>query len=405
MSTAEPPPPHPFVRRVAEQLLVKAERSQRGTSGEGVRLKLDAVVAPELHAHADPDDVRRYELLLRDLERTGWVRLLLDRPREFAGFADRHPRLELLRFDELAQWLGYERKTERWQRRFVDALAARWQLRRDGEGGALLDYLARSPLTSLEMLEVDEAVDCLARLRDLVGSGAAMPLREASARVFHGRSKVLDSREELLRLLGAAPGQFLSAPIQLLVDVPAAFDDVLFVENLVTFERMADARRTAWSRSVLAYASGFRGSARRLRLREGCRLYVRAGTSGAGCSQHSNAAGIAALQAWLFADESLPVAFFGDLDFAGMQILASLREVFPGAVAWRAGYEPLVGLLRTGRGHLPEHAAKEQQTDPGATGCTYADTVLLPAIREQGQFVDQEAFDVTQAESKAGFGA
>ena len=68
-------------------------------------------------------------------------------------------------------------------------------------------------------------------------------MREASARAFHGRSKVLDSRDELLRLLGAAPGQFWEAPIQLLVDIPPAFDEALFVENLVTFERMADARR------------------------------------------------------------------------------------------------------------------------------------------------------------------
>jgi hypothetical protein len=398
MSSAETLPPHPFVRRVAEQLLAKAERSRsgegRGEAGQGVRLKLDTTVAPELHAPADPDDARRYELLLRDFERTGWVRLLLDRPREFAGFADRHPRLELLRFDELARWLGYERRAERWQRRVVDALAARWQLQGESEGRALLDYLARSPLSSLEMLEVDEAVDCLSRLRDLVASGAAMPLREASARVFQGRSKVLDNREELLRLLGAAPGQFWSAPIQLLVDVPLAFDDVLFVENLVTFERMADLRQPAWARSVLAFAAGFKGSARRMRSREGCRLYVRAGTSGADALPAVSARGLADLRAWLFDGASLPVAFFGDLDFAGLQILASLREVFPDAQAWRPGYDALVGLLHAGGGHLPEHAAKEQQTDPGAVGCPYADTVLLPALRQHARFVDQEGFDV-----------
>jgi hypothetical protein len=393
MSAVEPPPPHPFLRRLAEQLLAKAERSRRG-EGAGVRLKLDEAVAPELHSHGDPDEVRRYELLLRDLERTGWVRLLLDRPREFAGFADRHPRLELLRFVELAQWAGFERRTERWQRRFVEMLAARWEVRDEGEDGALLEYLARSPLTSVEVLEVDKAVDCLTQLRDLVASGTAMPLREASARVFQGRSKLLDNREELLRLLGAAPGQFWLAPIQLLVDLPPAYDDVLFVENLVTFERMADVRRPAWSRSVLAFASGFKGSARRLRSREGSRLYVRTGTSGTSLSYGSNPSGIAALEAWLFDGALLPVTFFGDLDFAGMQILASLREVFPDAVAWRPGYESLMGQMLGGGGHLPEHAAKEQQRDPGAVGCAYADAVLMPALREHGRFVDQELFDV-----------
>jgi hypothetical protein len=400
MSRAEPPP-HPFVRRVAERLLAKAERSQGGAGGEGVRLKLDATAAPELHAQADPDDARRHELLLRELERTGWVRLLLDRPRDFAGFADRRPRLELLRFDDLAHWVGYERRSEGWQRRFLDAFALRWQApgqadqgdQGDGERRALRDYLARSPLSALDMLAVDDAVDCLLRLRDLVASGAALPLREASARVFLGRSKVLDNRDELLRLMGAAPGQFWSAPIQLLVDVPADFDEVLFIENLVTYERMADLRQPAWARSVLAYAAGFKGSGRRLRSAAGCRLYLRAPVSSGAQGPAPGPEVLGRLQAWLFGGASLSVAFFGDLDFAGLQILASLRQVFPEACAWGPGYGALLRHLQTDGGHRPEHAGKEQQTDPGAVGCALTDEVLLPALREHGRFVDQESFD------------
>ena len=106
---------------------------------------------------------------------------------------------------------------------------------------------------------------------DLPGLKISAALREASARVFHGRSKVLDSRDELLRLLGAKPGQFWDAPIQLLVDIPATFDEALFVENLVTFERMADVRQPHWAHSLLIYAAGFKGSARRLRHRNGAR--------------------------------------------------------------------------------------------------------------------------------------
>lgn len=40
----------------------------------------------------------------------------------------------------------------------------------------------------------------------------------------------------------------------------------------------------------------------------------------------------------LFADAPGPVRFFGDLDYAGIQILASLREVFPDTQAWAPGY-------------------------------------------------------------------
>jgi len=217
-----------------------------------------------------------------------------------------------------------------------------------------------------------------------------MALREASARVFQGRSKLLDSRDELLRQLGAAPGQFFEPPIQLLLALSGdgSFTDVLFIENLVTFEHMADARAPAWDRSLLVYAAGFRGSARRLRSRSGSRLYLR---------MPSANAGLAAVESWLFGATEAPVSFFGDLDFAGMQILASLREVFPHATAWQPGYRVLARALTQGGGHLPDQASKGQQIDPGETGCTYADVELLPAMRQHGRFIDQEAFDSAEA--------
>lgn len=150
---------------------------------------------------------------------------------------------------------------------------------------------------------------------------------------------------------------------------------------------MADVRGAAWEGSLLVYAAGFRGSARRLRTRNGCRLYLRAPAS---------PASLPAIETWLFAplDDALPVHFFGDLDYAGMQILASLREVFPQASAWRPGYAPLAQLLAAGAGHAPQWAAKAQQIDPGSTGCSYADEQLLPLLRSPGRFIDQESLDL-----------
>jgi hypothetical protein len=102
--------------------------------------------------------------------------------------------------------------------------------------------------------------------------------------------------------------------------------------------------------------------------------------------------GLYAVDAWLFGRSALPVRFFGDLDFSGMQILASLREVFASAEAWRPGYGELIRVLAAGGGHLPEMAAKERQSDPGRTGCPYADGELLSLMRHHGRFVDQEVF-------------
>lgn len=83
------------------------------------------------------------------------------------------------------------------------------------------------------------------------------------------------------------------------------------------------------------------------------------------------------------------------------QILASLREVFPDASAWRPGYIQLASLLAAGAGHLPELAAKAQQTDPRRTGCAYADDALFPLLRSHGRFIDQEAVDLDHVDGLA----
>jgi len=379
------PEPHPFLARIATVLLEKADRS-RGQAN--VRLKLDRKVLPELYGSVDGDMLRLHEMLLHELVASGLVTLHLTKAREFQSFIDRSPTLELLDFDALAAWAGYETRDAAWSRQFMAHL---WQtpaeLFEPGRRG-LFDYLGRSPLWALEGLEFAQAVGCLLELRELCVSGVSLPLREASARIFQGRSKVLDSRLELLRLLGAKDEQFTEAPVQLLVAVPERLDHVLFVENLVTFERMADNRHPSWEKAALAYAAGFKGSARRLRTPGGSRLYFRAGELAIA------AAAGEAVAAWLYGRSELPVYFFGDLDYAGLQILSGIREGFPGAQAWQPGYEQLAEVLRVGGGHLPETADKERQVMPGLVGCAYADEVLHPLIRSTGRFVDQEALSL-----------
>jgi hypothetical protein len=392
-TSEESPPRDPMLLRIGSRLLAKSERA----GGErAVRLRLDRRELPELYDHVHAEGLARIELLLRELAGTGWVRLALTREREFAGFVDRKPQLELIDFDALARWAGYQRLADSWQRRLVAHLAQHWDDSGAGRKQNLLDYLSRSPVAALAALPVEEAMRSLQVLQQLCLSGLSMPLREASARAFHGRSKVLDSRDELLRLLGAAPGQFWEAPIQLLVDIPPAFDEALFVENLVTFERMADARRADWRHSLLIYAAGFKGSAKRLRQRNGCRIYVRATHADALALQPSAAKGLEAVGAWLFGRSNLPVRFFGDLDFAGMQILGSLREVFAQAEAWRPGYAEQMAILVSGGGHSPDAAGKERQGDPGTTGCAHADSVLLPLMRRYARFEDQEGFGASE---------
>ena len=73
-----------------------------------------------------------------------------------------------------------------------------------------------------------------------------------------------------------------------------------------------------------------------------------------------------------------------------MQILASLRGVFDSLEAWRPGYAPMLEHLQQGHGHTPEAAGKSGQLQVVVTGCSFADTELLPALNAHGRFVDQE---------------
>jgi hypothetical protein len=376
----EAPQPHPFLARLAARLLAKAERA---TGAGPIRLKLDRREAPELHNQVDAEAQQRHLWLLEDLCRTGWAALRLAPAREFATVVDRNPQLELLEFDGLANWAGYTPQAQRWQAQWLRHLESCWPQERRGE---LVDYLARNPLLALHDMPLADATRSLQVLQALCASGRCLPLREASARAFQGRSKILDSREELLRVLGAAPGQFSEPPIQLLVQAPERIEDVVFVENLVTFERMSDGHASVCATSLLVYAAGFRGSARRLRSRESCRVYLRASPR---CH-----AQMTAVEDWLFGSSKLPVFFFGDLDYSGMQILANLRAVFAGAQAWQPGYAHLAAILESGGGHLPDQAGKGMQSDPGDTSCLFADGTLLPLMRKHGRFVDQEAFNV-----------
>jgi len=83
----------------------------------------------------------------------------------------------------------------------------------------------------------------------------------------------------------------------------------------------------------------------------------------------------------------MEIWFWGDLDFAGMQILKTLRMRFESTGAWRPGYDALLPLAGSASPNLSD---RKEQIDPLATGDGYADETLLPAIRLRG-FVDQEA--------------
>jgi hypothetical protein len=204
--------------------------------------------------------------------------------------------------------------------------------------------------------------------------------------LFWNQSKLLDGRQALVAaLLGMDQCPFPDAPVQLLVALPAQpLQGVLFIENQTTFERASRDGSGRYNGLALAFAYGFKASARRLRRPEGVSLYFAGHAKEPPCGRDTFAS-------WLLGAVDLPCWFWGDLDHAGMGILAAMRSTFPTLAAWQPGYEPMLALLASGDGHAPEEAGKEAQQAVERTGCSFADEILIPALNLYARFVDQEA--------------
>ncbi|MNU70501.1 hypothetical protein D3C71_599100 [compost metagenome] len=237
--------------------------------------------------------------------------------------------------------------------------------------------------------EMAAVVERLNGLHGLVDKG--LYLREVSSRLFWGMSKVLDKRQPMVNaILGLEECPFPELPIQLHVWLPEGESTgILFIENALSYEWAIGSLAPSLSGLVLVFASGFKGTAQRLRTPAGSSLYF----SDKG-HRSSNAEG--EFKRWLYQDPAarlgLPVFFWGDLDFAGMGILAALRTSFPEAQAWAPGYELMLAALESGRGHVPEAAEKKGQRIVEHIGSEFADTRLISALIRTGQFVDQELF-------------
>lgn len=229
-----------------------------------------------------------------------------------------------------------------------------------------------------------EVIAALASVAD--AEGQALSVRELSARCFWGNSKFIEKRKTLFQqLYPSRYASLLTRPLLVEVSIPETFNSILFVENQDTFLRAVMDRNTVFSRVALVYSAGFRAANQKGR-GESESVFAHV-VSAASKSENSR------FEAWWFGDpelQTLPVFFWGDLDFSGMQILASMKKQFQSLEAWRPGYEPMLNALQKGLGHTPEESDKQKQIDPELTGCQYADELILPVLRRQQRFMDQE---------------
>jgi hypothetical protein len=368
---------HPGVQQLLQALIDRIDDAQAQGKPVVRGIPLDAKTLPALYnakLELEKEELWGY---IDNLVKMGWLSLQLDRDSGHQAGYERRPRVKIM--DESSVRAAAGRPTR------IKPASELWK---EAVCGFLRGTEAVQETVTRYRLEIPgrPAIDIVNRL-NLLGAlkDESLSLREVSSRLFWGASKVLDKRGALVAaILGLDECPFPEMPIHLQVYLPeGGFEGVLFIENLTTFEQAVRVKQERFKRLALIYASGFKGSARRVRTDGGSSVFFAEwGTLELMAREK--------FLSWLRSDNEMLCWFWGDLDYAGMDILRTLRQSFPNAEAWSLGYSAMLSELTTGGGHQPDEAGKGAQKKVLLTGCSYADLVLLPAIQSTGRFVDQE---------------
>jgi len=341
-------------------------------------LKLDHKIFPLLFAAEFEADKEVYWSYLLQMQDWGWFVIKTDKAQPGMAQYELNPRIAIINPALLRQVTERPQAVKSSAQQWRDAVYAKMNVDetiREQVAGQKLEIAGKTAADIVERLNL---------LPNLIDE--PLLLREVSARLFWGQSKVLDNRQAMIAtLLNLDECPFPESPIQLQVFLPtAAFSGILFIENLATFEKASRDTTSRFDGLALVFASGFKGSAKRLRTISGVSVYFAAHGHLANneCQRFCD---------WLIRySEQLPVWFWGDLDYSGMQIVKSLRHSFEGLDAWRPGYQPMLDELLAGNGHEAIAAKKSNQKPLDLTGAEYVDTSLLPVLATTGKFLDQE---------------
>lgn len=200
-------------------------------------------------------------------------------------------------------------------------------------------------------------------------------IREASAFIFWGHSKMLDSKVDYWDFL-----KVIQKPIQIIAYVPSIeCRDILFIENEQTFESLKRKPYIA-DKYILIFLSGFMGTASRLTNKE-YRSFYKDSKKGIVKGNFLNS---------IFDNQNeFNYLFWGDLDYEGVNIYLALKKTFPKVRSWKYAYDIMIKQLLKANGHDAVAAEKEKQKKPNFTGDEYIDNILIPNMDQYG-FFDQE---------------
>lgn len=367
----------PAIQKFLSSLVDKLDSADAQGKDLVRAVKVDVKTFPHFFKSELESERERLWSFLQEMVRWGWLELKLDRAKPGQVAYELNPRVQVADEDALRRVTNRLERVksagERWREAVLSTLEAP-DVVKEQVSRYRIDIPGKKPEAIVEKLN---------KLHELVDE--PLLLREVSARLFWGQSKVLDGRQPLVAsLLQQDECPFPEMPVQLQAYLPNdGYTGVLFIENQATFEQTTRDASGRYSGLALVFASGFKGSAKRLRSPTGASVYFAAhGTL--------DEKQTAKFLGWLRAGVKLPSWFWGDLDYSGMRIIAALRGVFDGLTAWEPGYQPMLDRLEAGEGHAPDEAGKGKQAPIESTGCSYADSQLLPEMRRTQKFIDQE---------------
>lgn len=223
-------------------------------------------------------------------------------------------------------------------------------------------------------------------LVELRAQQSSLGLRTLSAICFWGHAKFLDAyRMALQSALGDDSQLIQLRTIMISVYIAEQPKAALFIENFESFRSVVNAVETSPLNKHLhvIYSAGYRTCSEFIRDAQHTQTVHFNSCSMASHRQFKN---------WWFTphDHSLSSFFWGDLDFEAMGIVKGLRRRFDNTRSWTSAYQSMLSKIDQGAGHAIAGTEKVNQRDPLNTGCDFADTIILPFIRSQNRFCDQE---------------
>lgn len=261
-----------------------------------------------------------------------------------------------------------------------------WQIAVEEAGPDInRDLLSQTPIIISGKSSV-EVVEALTRMRQsLIVTQEQLTLRQLSAKHLWSVSKALDSRGEswLAAVFNIDESLIRPRPVHVSVLLPKVLPKgIMFIENQDTFDQFCRLSVTT-NNYAIVYLSGFKGTASRVRSEDGVR-FLFSGLPEKEVFEYFH-------HLW-FRCPQLECIFWGDLDYAGLNIAISLKRIFPKLTWYKAAYVEMLYMLESGLAHEFDDQSKGYQIRPNEDllwddeGKGY-----LAAIDEHGGFVDQES--------------